>query len=186
MTLKAFSVKRIGEILVVVIGCTTHQADSRSEKQPAQTAAIQARKWREPVMIGGNDSICEAPSGPLPSAAVLGHWFANDTREHKRTFGFIPPDSSSVVLLSDSAVSRRADNALDAQFVKWASASNSSTAKSSKSASTDTAVNVLVYKARHLYAVVDVGQKFCGGDEPPLPLVFFFDSRWRYLGSRSI
>ena len=145
--------------------------------------AVQAQKRQEPIEIG-NDSICEPPSGPLPDAAALGHWFAGDLREHKRSFGFAPPDSISVVLVPDSATRRRADKAVDSQFAKWARASRVPHA-AMKSATPDTGLYVLVYRAQNIYAVVDAGQQFCGGDPPPLPIVFFFDTKWRYLGSRS-
>jgi hypothetical protein len=137
------------------------------------------------MIIGANDSICERPGGPIPDAAVLGHWFANDVRGLRKTFRFIPPESATVVLVPDSATRRKADKALDAQFAKWGSTSPSSMARSSKATLADTKVDVLLYKARNIYAVVDQGQEFCGGDMRPLPIVFFFDTKWRYLGSRS-
>jgi hypothetical protein len=43
----------------------------------------------------------------------------------------------------------------------------------------------LVYDAGSMYAVVDIGQKVCGGDVPIMPIAFFLDSSFHLLGSRS-
>ena len=46
-------------------------------------------------------------------------------------------------------------------------------------------VVITIDKAQNIYAVVDTGQYSCGGDSAILPIVWFFDAKWRYLGSRS-
>ena len=168
-------------ILVAVIGCTSHESDARYDTAHAQRAAPETKRY-EPVMIGSNDSICEPVSRPLPDAAVLGHWFAADLRGHRTTFGFRPPDSASVKLVPDLRTRRTADKAVLSQFEKW-NRTSKSPHLSPKSIPVDS--GLAVYRARNIYAVVDSSEVSCGGDRAILPIVWFFDTKWRYLGSRS-
>lgn len=130
---------------------------------------------RQRVLVGPNDSICEAPSGSIPNAAEIGHWFAEDARSHRETFGMRPPDSAGVKLVGDSALARRASEAIDSTLFKMSG-------KKVENAPRD---RERIYRAAGLYAVVDLDQKFCGSDRIPLPIIFFVDTAWRYLGTRS-
>jgi hypothetical protein len=177
--------KSIIGILIAILGCTTRQPNKGSDAPENQRSEPQPVGRPEPLVIGSNRGVCDSPGGPMPDAATLGHWYANDMRAHIKTFGLIPPDSSSVVLEPDAAINKRADKELDSQFAKWGSTSTSSKAKERKPTSPDAKVALLLYKARSIYALVDPGQQFCGGDIRALPIVFFFDTKWRYLGSRS-
>ena len=120
------------------------------------------------------NEICDPPGGPMPDAAVLGRWFAQDARAHRTTFGMQPPDSSTVNVVGDSVIAQRVGDALDIALSNKSTKSVNSPRHREK-----------VYKAGGLYAVVDLDQEFCGADDIFLPIVYFVDSGWRYLGARS-
>ena len=107
---------------------------------------------------------------------MIGHWFAQDRRAHRKTFGLTPPDSASVFLLQDSAIVEKVNNALDSALA--ATDGGKTDPKAPKYQS-------LVYDAGSMYAVVDIGQKVCGGDAPVMPIAFLLDSSFHLLGSRS-
>lgn len=134
---------------------------------------MQARK----VVIGANDSICASPAGPMPDGAVVGHWYANDARAHRKTFGRTPPDSSAVRLVTNSVLVSRVSRAIDSSLLALDGKRVPNSPASSNREN--------VYYAGTLYALVDLDQQFCGGDRTPLPIVFFLDTAWRYLGTRS-
>ena len=108
----------------------------------------------------------------MPNGAILGHWFAEDKRAHRTTFGFTPPDSSSVTPVLDSALSARVNPALDSAVP----GTPDPTAPKGQS---------FVYRAGGMYALVDIHQEVCGGDVPVLPIVFFMDTSFHFLGTRS-
>jgi hypothetical protein len=86
-----------------------------------------------------------------------------------------PPDSAGVKLVDDRALARRASDVVDSALFKMSG-------KKVENARRD---REKVYRAGALYAVVDLDQEFCGGDRTPLPIIFFIDTAWRYLGTRS-
>jgi len=125
---------------------------------------------------GSAEEACYPPTGPMPNAAIIGHWFATDRRAHSKTFGLNPPDSASVILLQDSATIESANRALDSTLDAMDGGKADPNAPKYQS---------FVYDAGSIYALVDIGQKVCGGDVPVLPVVFFLDSSFHLLGSRS-
>jgi hypothetical protein len=137
---------------------------------------------------------CERIAGPLPDAPVLGHRFANDRRANHMTFGRTPPESASVKQITDSAAVAKADAKLDSLFATFGtggprnpkeastSPSDVETLRSPSLMTNPAPVNL--YEAQGIYAVVPKDAESCGGDVNVAPVVFFFDSTWRYLGSR--
>jgi hypothetical protein len=171
---------------IALIGCTskksdvpshTHSTGSQSLKVDSSPALSGSRMPATSVVIGANDSICDSPAGPMPNGAVVGHWYANDARAHRKTFGKAPPDSSGVRSVTNSAVISRVSRAIDSSLLALdgKQVGNSPTPASREN----------LYYAGGLYAMVDLDQQFCGGDDTPLPIVFFVDTSWRYIGTRS-
>ena len=91
------------------------------------------------------------------------------------TFGFAPPDSSSIALVSDPRVCARADDALNSVL-------------GSSGGTIDTTYrdngSLYVYRAGPLFALTDASRKD-NGNENIAPFFFFFSSDWKYLGERS-
>jgi hypothetical protein len=106
---------------------------------------------------------------------LLARIFTADRKAGRTTFGFQPPDSSDIALVTDPQLCARADSALYSALVQGAPQSTSSDRS-------DTG-NLYLYRARNLYAVTDVSQSD-GGDLTFAPIFFFFDTAWRYLGNR--
>ena len=103
---------------------------------------------------------------------ILAAMFATDENRGRTTFGFSPPDTSQIRLLSDRDTCARANAAFESVLSKaWITPKKSFTQ-----------ANLYVYRAGNLYAVVfpdwqpsgDVGDQF-----------MFFDSSWNYLGNRA-
>ena len=141
-----------------------------------------------------NGDECERIVGPLPDGAVLGHHFADDRRAKRMTFGRTPPDSSSVKQITDSAAVANANARLDSLFATFGTAS-SKDAKQTPTASIGVVTvhstsigndpaRVKLYKGAGIYAVIPTDAESCGADVNVAPVVFFFDSSWRYLGNR--
>ena len=124
----------------------------------------------------GSEDSCYPPTGPMPNAALIGHWFAQDRRAHRKAFGLTPPDSASIFLQQDSAIAERANRALDSALDAMGGGKPDPKAPKAQS---------FVYDAGSMYAVVDIGQQDCGGDVPIMPIAFFLDSSFHLLGSRS-
>ena len=142
-----------------------------------------------------NDSQCEPVVGPLPDAGALGHWFANDRRAKHTAFGRTPPDSSVVSQITDSAPVMKANASLDSLFIAmggknaarpWMSPRTEDARLLRSTSLNPDPAPINLYKAGSIYAVVPKDLKSCGGDVSSLPIVFFFDSAWRYLGERSL
>jgi len=106
---------------------------------------------------------------------ALAAMFEADTRAHRKTFGFSPPDSSEISLVTDVAVYSSAKRALDSTLFAMGGKRGDQTDKGS----------LYVYRTGSLYVVVDVNEE-SGGDQNTMPSFFFFDSLWRYLGTRSM
>src|SRR3954468_18517065 len=181
MALNEFSVVKV-RVLVSVIAlaaCTgeqpEHNLDHRQNTRMERETGDPSQSPRTAVLIGGNDSICDVPNGSMPNAAALGHWFADDARSHRKAFGMRPPDSAGVKLVGDSTLARHVSDVIDSALFKMSG-------KKVENAPRD---REKVYRAGGLYAVVDLDQKFCGSDITPLPIIFFVDTAWRYLGTRS-
>jgi hypothetical protein len=157
------------------IACSSEMPE-QSHNPPGSVAQARIKESKQSaVLIGPNDSLCEPPNGPIPNAAALGHWFAEDARSHRKTLGMHPPDSAAVKLVGNSALTRRASDVIDSALFKMSG-------KKVENAPRD---REKVYRAGGLYAVVDLDQKFCGSDRVPLPIIFFVDTAWRFLGTRS-
>jgi hypothetical protein len=159
MALDSLVKRGISTSLLVVVACARPSAQKNSASPSV-----------------GSREFCSAPAGAIPNAAILGHWLANDARLHRNTFGFQAPDSASVALETDLDRSERAKQAVDLALAKLGA----------RPASARPDSHVLVFRGNGIYAVVDPDQRFCGGgDVGSLPIVFFVDTAWHYLGARS-
>jgi hypothetical protein len=102
--------------------------------------------------------------------------FGADAKAHRKTFGFQPPDSSHISLVTDTDLYAKANKALDSALIAMGG---------TKSSQPTDRGSLYVYRAGDLYAIVDVNQRSEGHLTFP-PVFFFFDSQWHYLGSRSL
>jgi hypothetical protein len=102
--------------------------------------------------------------------------FTADRKAGRTTFGFQPPDSSDITLITNPQLCARADSALYSALVQHA-------LPSTIPDRSDKGIPYL-YRAGNLYAVTDIGQSD-SGDLTFAPRFFFFDTAWRYLGNRS-
>jgi hypothetical protein len=164
--------------VIALAACTGEQPDSLDHRPSTVRGRLTgdpSKSQRTVVLVGGNDSICDVPNGSMPNAAELGHWFADDARSRRKTFGMRPPDSASVKLVGDSTLARQVSDVIDSALFRMSG-------KKIENAPRD---REKVYRAGRLYAVVDLDQKFCGSDRTPLPIIFFVDTAWRFLGTRS-
>ena len=176
----------VAGLLCVVLGCS----GENPRKDRGEPAISQDQKQQTIVL---DDGPCEPVVGPLPNAQVLGHWLANDRRAKRTRFGHTPTDSSAVTRIRDSSAVAKADASLDSMFNIWAHKNVQKARKELTTSGDSPALSqvsispnpkpVDLYKAGSIYAVVPQDQKSCGHLRM-LPMVFFFDSNWRYLGSR--
>lgn len=115
MALKRFGVSNLRIIaLSALVSCTSKQADVQPQAGSTTDTSVKVNSSASSsigtagILIGPNDSLCDPVTGPVPNAAIIGHWYANDIRSHRKTFGRTPPDSASVRLVRDSAQTLRA------------------------------------------------------------------------------
>jgi hypothetical protein len=177
----------VAVFLCLVLGCSAENPRKDRGGPP-----ISKDPRQQTISLG--DGPCEPVVGPLPNAQVLGHWLANDRRANHTTFGHTPPDSSAVTRITDSSAIAKADASLDSMFSVWASqdgrnARKELTTRRDSQALRQASISpnpapVNLYKAGSIYAVVPQDLESCGHLRI-MPMVFFFDSNWRYLGNRS-
>ena len=183
----------VAGVLCLVLGCSAE--NSRGEPAISKGQGQRTISTDRPQLtISLGDGPCEPIVGPLPNAQVLGHWLANDRRAKHKTFGNTPPDSSAVTRITDSSAIAKAAASLDSIFDVWASedlrkARKELTTRGDSQALRQASISpnpapVNLYKAGSMYAVVPQDQESCGHLHM-MPMVFFFDSNWRYLGNRS-
>jgi hypothetical protein len=150
---------------IILVGCGT-------SSQPADKDNAASRPNSD---SGGAVLQPAGPSDTGRHARLLAQMFRADANAHRKTFGFTPPDSAAISLVTDAELYHKADRALDSTLIAMGGTKkNDSSEKGS----------LYVYRAGDVYAVVDVNQQF-GHATANLPIFFFFDSRWRYLGFRS-
>ena len=116
------------------------------------------------------------PNHAAGHVRVLTSMFIADRKAGRTTFGFQPPDSSDITLITDPQLCARADSALYSALVQRA-------LQSTIPDRSDKGIPYL-YRAGNFYAVTDVSQSD-SGDLTFAPTFFFFDTAWRYLGNRS-
>ena len=176
----------VAGLLCLVLGCNAENP-TKDRRKPA----IPRDQKQQTTILG--DGPCEPVVGPLPNAQVIGHWLANDRRAKRTTFGHTPPDSSAVTRITDSSALAKADASLDSMVNIWASGNGQKHRKELTTRGDSQALRESsiypnpapsnLYKAGSIYAVVPQDQESCGHLRM-MPMVFFFDSKWRYLGNR--
>jgi hypothetical protein len=175
----------VAGLLCLVLACSIE-----NPRKDRGEPALPKDPRRQTISLG--DGPCEPALGPLPNAQVIGHWLANDRRAKQTTFGRTPPDSSAVMRITDSSAIAKADASLDSMLNVWASQDVEKARKELTRGDSQALrqasiypnpAPVNLYKAASIYAVVPHDQKSCGHLRM-LPMVFFFDSNWRYLGNR--
>jgi hypothetical protein len=99
---------------------------------------------------------------------------ATDKNRRMNTFGYPPPDPSQIELLSDAQHCDPANAAFDSVMTAWSS---------DKSGKVYPKANLYVYRVGPLYAVLYPDWKSTGAER--WEEFMFFDSRWKYLGTRA-
>jgi hypothetical protein len=143
-------------------------------------SCVGKREAGENTSAAASRNTCSAhPTLPNYTAGhlrVLASIFTADRKAGRTTFGFQPPDSSDIMLITDPQLCARADSALYSALVQRE-------LQSTIPDRSDKGIPYL-YRAGNLYGVTDLSQSD-RGDLPFAPRFFFFDTAWRYLGDRS-
>jgi hypothetical protein len=126
----------------------------------------------------GSNTCSTHPALPRHSAGhvrILASMLSADRKAGRSTFGFPPPDSSQIRLVTDTGLCAKADSALYDALIKMGGTKSSDVA--------DNGI-LYLYQVGSLYAVTDLEQS-PWGDLTFTPIFFFFDPQWHYLGNRS-
>lgn len=108
------------------------------------------RKSEESSLPGATCS--QHPALPVHSAGhvrILASIFAADRKAKRSTFGFSPPDSSKIALVTDPKMCASADSALYSALIKMGGTKSVAPAEKSE---------LYLYRTGSLYVVTDVDQ----------------------------